>query len=648
MISYKIMDNEKFGNFIKELRKEKNLTQKQLADKINITDKAISKWERGLSFPDITMLNILSKELNVSVEELLNGEKFKEKVINNKEDDNLKLNNSEKHIDIEKAVKEALEKANHKQEKRNQKIAKVKKVTKIVSAILFIIFLALQIIYFYLFFNYGFEYIVDSFFYIVNEIIFTTLFLFLLFSFRKKKIKLALIIIFFIITLVNIAFMGIYGFRNKSYVRFSNNLKYEFVAKQNRETNELSIYKNAVVIFARPMQTLSETVNDAKIRWISRDIFEITYKNNENLLKEYVVTLNEDTFNLEYRSFTKSLLGKWQNKEQTNKLTRLYVDSKNIRLKTYDKEYTFELEECVQVREEAIILYSNKKPRYIVALSNDAELDEETGIIKKGGNVIISEISTNKTIKEELYCINYKTDDLTNYNYVDLASKTYKIENGVLYFSYDGIKTITVPGDFTNIESYEKDQYVISEDIILFYYKINGKTYIVTSNDKGVNWNTEQIPSGNYIKSIQFLNENTGFILMFNDETMGDATGAIFKTTNSGRSWEEVFKGINYGDYSIFSSGTEMIFANENVVFITMPDRMGEVCDLFITRDGGYTFEKLNLATDPKLDYYLLPTIENGIINIKITIGYAEDDSRYITVENFVSKNNGETFEKVL
>src|SRR5699024_2753101 len=119
-----------------------------------------------------TMLNILSKELNVSVEELLNGEKFKEKVINNKEDDNLKLNNSEKHIDIEKAVKEALEKANHKQEKRNQKIAKVKKVTKIVSAILFIIFLALQIIYFYLFFNYGFEYIVDSFFYIVNEIIF--------------------------------------------------------------------------------------------------------------------------------------------------------------------------------------------------------------------------------------------------------------------------------------------------------------------------------------------------------------------------------------------------------------------------------------------------------------------------------------------
>ena len=68
-----MMDNEKFGNFVKELRKEKNLTQKELAKRINITDKAVSKWERGLSFPDITMLNILSKELDVTVEELLNG-----------------------------------------------------------------------------------------------------------------------------------------------------------------------------------------------------------------------------------------------------------------------------------------------------------------------------------------------------------------------------------------------------------------------------------------------------------------------------------------------------------------------------------------------------------------------------------------------
>ena len=129
------MDNEKFGNFIKELRKEKNLTQKQLADKINITDKAVSKWERGLSFPDITMLNILSKELEVSVEELLNGERFRNTQKQNKNEEVTPKDSSEAQkgsIDIEKAVKEALEKANRKEEKRMQKIAKAKKITKII------------------------------------------------------------------------------------------------------------------------------------------------------------------------------------------------------------------------------------------------------------------------------------------------------------------------------------------------------------------------------------------------------------------------------------------------------------------------------------------------------------------------------------
>ena len=71
------MDNEKMGTFIAELRKEKEMTQKELAAKLNITDKAVSKWERGLSLPDIALLAPLSQELGVSVGELLEGEKEK-------------------------------------------------------------------------------------------------------------------------------------------------------------------------------------------------------------------------------------------------------------------------------------------------------------------------------------------------------------------------------------------------------------------------------------------------------------------------------------------------------------------------------------------------------------------------------------------
>ena len=111
------MDNEKFGNFIVELRKENNMTQKELADKLHLTDKAISKWERGLSFPDISILKPLSEIFNVSVIELLNGER-----------ENIK------EIDIDSRILTILKQAQH---EKNKKIRKVICIS-IISIIIFI------------------------------------------------------------------------------------------------------------------------------------------------------------------------------------------------------------------------------------------------------------------------------------------------------------------------------------------------------------------------------------------------------------------------------------------------------------------------------------------------------------------------------
>ncbi|MGL4607510.1 MAG: helix-turn-helix domain-containing protein [Eubacteriaceae bacterium] len=73
------MNNDRMGNFIFELRKSKKMTQKQLAEKLNLTDKAVSKWERGLGYPDITILPKLAEVLEVTTNELLNGKKEEEK-----------------------------------------------------------------------------------------------------------------------------------------------------------------------------------------------------------------------------------------------------------------------------------------------------------------------------------------------------------------------------------------------------------------------------------------------------------------------------------------------------------------------------------------------------------------------------------------
>ena len=66
-----------FKNIISENRKKLNITQRQLADKINVSDKQISKWETGVSYPDITMLNSLAKALEISVNELLESDDLK-------------------------------------------------------------------------------------------------------------------------------------------------------------------------------------------------------------------------------------------------------------------------------------------------------------------------------------------------------------------------------------------------------------------------------------------------------------------------------------------------------------------------------------------------------------------------------------------
>lgn len=70
------MESKKVGSFITALRKEKGLTQKQLAQRLNVTDKAVSRWETGKGYPDIEILINLAQELGVTVNELLSGKRL--------------------------------------------------------------------------------------------------------------------------------------------------------------------------------------------------------------------------------------------------------------------------------------------------------------------------------------------------------------------------------------------------------------------------------------------------------------------------------------------------------------------------------------------------------------------------------------------
>ena len=83
------MNQKEIGKFIAELRKEKNMTQQELANKLNITDRAISHWENGRSMPDAGIMLELCKALDINVNELLSAKKIMEKKYNEQAEENL-------------------------------------------------------------------------------------------------------------------------------------------------------------------------------------------------------------------------------------------------------------------------------------------------------------------------------------------------------------------------------------------------------------------------------------------------------------------------------------------------------------------------------------------------------------------------------
>lgn len=80
------ISNEKFGQFLTEMRKERQMTQKELADKLFVSDKTVSKWERGNSMPNVALLIPIADVLGITVTELLKGEKLNgERALDNHE-----------------------------------------------------------------------------------------------------------------------------------------------------------------------------------------------------------------------------------------------------------------------------------------------------------------------------------------------------------------------------------------------------------------------------------------------------------------------------------------------------------------------------------------------------------------------------------
>ncbi len=93
------MDQKKIGSFLKELRKEKGMTQEQLAEVLRVTNRSISRWENGVNMPDFDLVITIANYFDIGIEELLDGERKMDMMDQKKEETLLKVadyNSSEK------------------------------------------------------------------------------------------------------------------------------------------------------------------------------------------------------------------------------------------------------------------------------------------------------------------------------------------------------------------------------------------------------------------------------------------------------------------------------------------------------------------------------------------------------------------------
>lgn len=625
------MDNEKFGKFIQKLRKEKNMTQKQLGEKLNITDKAISKWERGLSFPDISMLNSIAETFDITVTELLNCE--------------IGVKNE---IDVEKAIQEAVEKITKSQEKKKNKLKKLKKVSSIISVIIFICCLITQLVYLFVLKPRNYEYVLDILSYIINELIIISATLISILIIKKSKIKnIITYILFAILTIINLVFMFNTGLNNKCILSFSSNFSNGLVLKQNKETGLTTLYNNPkVFLFATPKEELPQTIEASiKHQWITKDTCSLTYKDKNNITREFVVTYGSREGQSSYYHIASSFLGTWNQSELTEGPSKIYVDSKGITICEDDKNILFEYDDCIQYGITTLVLYKNDIPKYVLSMNDDCIIDDETTLIKNGGTIALCEVSMQKTIVKQFKCATFKNDnDLKNYKLVNVQANDYVIQNGILYISYDGNEVVEVPGDFSNMEdSYTDYNYQISNQKTVFFYTSDNKRYLVYCDNMSNIWNTVEIDNNSSIQNIHFINKDVGFMFEIEDTAMGIAFGNISKSTDGGRNWVQISHGIMQGDKEIFKTSSQIKFIDENTGFLTMPATSGESCELYMTSDSGKTFSKLDIIQSDIYDYYNLPVEENGKLYLEISQG-SDGDYNGNDSQNYISEDNGVTW----
>lgn len=546
------MDNNKIGKFIATLRKEKKLTQQELGDKLFVTDKAVSKWERGLSLPDITVLEKLAIELDVDVSEILCGERGKDKKINIQEE-------------IDKAI-EIVEENRIRKLKETKR--KIKKFCIVLISLLTIIILALVIRYKY---------------------------------YHPSVIKEGN-------NHYEIGFFGSYNLEQKGLDEFIE------IMKRTKNQNELNSNINGLNIELSKngnIKSIGLSINyfDSQFNYVGKGFYN--YK-DKNLVYSYesidecktvtdceinkkLVNYYSKSLNIKYLS---NQFKKIPFKEQI-KLSNL----KSYKVSIYPNQKFSETTSVFDMRD-------NKE---IKALTLSDYKSGKGGTINSGIYLVIMLNDGSSIIADETYRYIFDNvdGDIKKTNYTMQTDYYINGKNQLLFtrdYGNNWIETDLSSEELTETLNFYRDislknssWFISTNELIPIAYFYGEQPKLKISTDNGTTWDekTFDIVNNNMYKDIThrivgFNDQNFGYVALGSDWTMG--SGEIKKayiTTNSGKSWESIDLPENSTskilmDFIMYDKNNGIVLLNNNQEI--------EFPYMYITNDSGKSWKKVNYA----------------------------------------------------
>lgn len=657
------MDNIKFGKFIKQLRSENNMTQKQLAEKLFITDKAVSKWERGLSMPDVSLLGNIADIFSVTVSELLNGERDDEPGSGDDPDtylsDNADSNSSGLSAQTTtlynhdsgasnsyrySARPPAYDSGVEYRADVSSKFQKILNVIAVISVIGAGILLVLQAVYYYLNITKGVEYPYAYEANILNELFIVLISFGLGFLLRKKK----QFIIFFVGVFIFLSYfnlsMYVSGNKETVMVDYSPGHSNCAIVKRNEDNGRIALFRPAYGIFCREHDVITDSSTQLQsTQWINSDVCLVTYATDFGNVKGYAATFGDrSSGGISYYSVSNAVMGTWNAEDSGNDSVSFISDLNGIKIIHNGTEYTYSYSNIKQYGTTALILSGEYTDEYIIALNEDCVVDNQTGLIENGGTVSLCRIGE-RSDPVKMYCETVKGDDLSRFHVVTPAAGEYEVYNGVIYYSYDGENTLNPPSEIRGDKLCENGVQ-IDKELTYFTVREDGGARIFYKYESNEEWKNTFIQLSGYfeIGSMGFLSENDIYMLAFVDFAMTDAFGSIKYTSNGGKSWSDRSYGIGENNYVHFKINSKCLFIDEDTAFLTMPSGNGDKSELYMSEDGGRSFSHILFSDAGEYDYYNIPSYENGVLTVVNTMGTDADNTQLS--RTFTSTDKGKNW----